>query len=354
MKEEELINSSVLNKDFVATVQEFKDFMIRVEDKIKEFERETKILTQDKQIKFIDSQAEIFKKIDVFFNRLCDIAKDLSRTEASGHKTFMQKEILHYFMRDSMPLNKQIYTKPLGYAGDYVVMNYLYENGYPGDDTYSKFIDRYTLSVSPARAHIYRRPYFGGAILDVIEKNIHLDEIKIASIACGPAIELLDVLKEHNIPENVKFFCIDGEKKAIDQIQANLREIEAEKRKKFSVDFLNENILQMIRKKVVVNKLKDQSFIYCGGFLDYLSDKVSFMLVKYLFGLLREGGTLVLVNMYKEDPSRVYLEMLGEWYLKHRDEREMMRMAEGLSAAKEVKIDFDPETKTNIYLIIRK
>jgi cyclopropane fatty-acyl-phospholipid synthase-like methyltransferase len=92
--------------------------------------------------------------------------------------------------------------------------------------------------------------------------------------------------------------------------------------------------------------------IYSAGFLGYLTDRTTERLIGYLYGLLKVGGTLILVNIFKDHPSKIYLELIGEWFLNHRDENEMMSFGDALEGAKK-EIWFDP-TRTNIYLIIKK
>ncbi|MCP4653485.1 MAG: class I SAM-dependent methyltransferase [Candidatus Omnitrophica bacterium] len=347
------LETDILNQDFISIVEEFRDFMSQLEEDCLTFDKQNLTSTKAQQIEFVKAKKDTYKTIDLFFYKLWLIAKNFTKTEFLQHQKFIQQELLDFFMQEAMPLNHRIYTKPLGYPGDYLMMNYYYEDGYSGVTAYAKLLDKYTLSIPIARAHIQRRDILKNKILDVLEKRKEQSTSKIASFACGPAIEMLDVLKEGGIPANAKFLCVDGEQGAIDQIKNNVSGIEEENKQRIDISFMTENVLQMVRKKIVTPELVGQDFIYCAGFFDYLADRTLVRFVRYIFDLLKPGGIFVGANIYKEHFCQVYLEMLGEWYLVHRDEESMKGIARDLGAS-EVSINFDPETKTNIFLTIKK
>lgn len=347
------IEYTMLNKEFTAITKEFKNFMVGVEAKCVEFDKKYPEATYEEQINFIESQKAIFKQMSDFYYKLQLIAKDFWRAEYLNHQSYLQSELLQYFLRDTMPLNKQMYTKPLGYAGDYIVVNYFFEDGYPGEDTYSKLICRYTLTTPLTRAHIYRRTYFRNYIRKITSTNDSTEEVKISSFACGPAVEMLDILLENKRIDNVKFFCIDAEKGVIEQISRNVKEIEKKTNKSFNVHLFQESIFHLVSRSIIYPDWQNQNFIYCAGFFDYLSERPARRVLAYLYRLLKNDGVLVIVNVYKEHPCKISLEMMAEWHLRCRDEREMFKLTEGISDIRQKTIDFDP-TGTNIYLILKK
>lgn len=342
-----------LNAEFVSTTLVLRDIMAGTEAKCKDFEKKAKVVTFNKQTVFIDSLISIYRKMDECFRQLWMIAKGLSHKKLDEHKKYFQNKVLSYFVRETTPLNHRIYHKPLGYGGDYIVMNYLYEDGYPGDDTYSKFVDRYTLYLPEARAHIFRRQYFKKLIAETIEMKRNNKDIKIASIASGPAVEMLDVVNDYEVPGNTYFFAIDGEPLALEQIKKKLKTIEEKKRKTFSFNIYHQNVVNMVRRNSELEGLDNLDIAYSAGFFDYLSNRTCSMLINYMYKRLKKGGIFIGVNIFQDHPCRLGMEMVGEWYLNHRDEKCMLSLAKDITDAEYIKIDFDP-TKTNIYLIIRK
>lgn len=347
------IEYDMLNKEFVAITKVFKGFMVKVESKCVEFDKKYPEATHEEQIKFIESQKTVFEQISDFYYKLWLIAKDFWRAEYLNHQKYLQGELLKYFLRDTMPLNKQMYTKPLGYPGDYIVVNYFFEDGYPGEDTYSKLICRYSLTIPLARAHIYRRTYFREYIRKIISNKDSAKEVKISSFACGPAVEMMDVLSENKSIDNVKFFCIDSEKGAIKQMRKKVKKIEKETNKSLNVYFFQESIFHLVSKGIVYQDWRNQDFIYCAGFFDYVSERSAHRVVAYLYELLKKDGVLVIVNAYKEHPCKISMEMMAEWHLKCRDEEGMLKIIENIPDIRQKTIEFDP-TGTNIYLVLQK
>ena len=52
------------------------------------------------------------------------------------------------------------------------------------------------------------------------------------------------------------------------------------------------------------------------------------------------------------DSHRAYTELLGEWFVNHRSEEDMKRIADGLGSAYSYRIEFEPITQKNIFLTI--
>ena len=340
-----------LNQEFVSETQRIKEYLIGVKKKFLEFDKNNP--SEQAQIEFIEkNKKEIFECLTNHFNITWGLINNFLKKEFLTHQKFYQKE-LHPLLK-TPPLNERIYEKPLGYAGDFITTNYFYEDDYPGNSTYEKLINRYTLSIPITRAHINRRKYFKKLILETIEKNRKSKEIRISSFACGSAIEFLDILKEDKASHNLIFTGIDAEPLVIQYIQQNIREIRENKRKKCNVVLIHENILNLIRKKKQINGLLNQKLIYCSGFLDYLSDATASRTIEYLFNLLIDDGVLVLVNVSAENPLRSYYEVLGEWHLHYRSADQMLKLANRINNAKDIYVDFEPETKMNLFLILKK
>ena len=62
------------------------------------------------------------------------IAKDLDPESVSVHSAFVQRELHPLIMRS--PFMHRVYTKPLGYAGDYEMVNMMLRDPYEGPNIY--------------------------------------------------------------------------------------------------------------------------------------------------------------------------------------------------------------------------
>jgi len=69
-------------------------------------------------------------------------------------------------------------------------------------------------------------------------------------------------------------------------------------------------------------------FIWAAGLFDYLNDKAFVKLLKRFKEWQKSGGEIVIGN-YNEahNPSRDYMEILGDWHLIHRTEHQLLQLA---------------------------
>lgn len=349
---ERSITESQLNSEFVEISGQCREFLNKIEDYCERFDRHNP--TDKMKTLFVKNEKdEVFIKLNLYANKLQNIANTFSDEEYKRHIEYLRKEIIPYFIRECAILNKQIYDKPLGYAGDFIIANYFYEDGYPGSSSYGKLMDRYTLETPVARAHINRKKYFYKLILETIKRNQEMDT-KISSYACGPAIEILDVIRSYIPINTVIFNCIDGEPLSLRQIENDLSRINKEVINNYQVNIINENILKFVKQKKNPHSLTDQHLIYAAGFLDYMPHNISKIIINHLYSLLRKGGRLVIVNISSENPIRVFLESFGEWYLYHRNSDQLLELTEDISDAENIYVEPEPETKMNLFLNILK
>lgn len=342
------LKDATLNSAFIKETQKIVSFLNNVKAKFDYFDQSSPALGE--QIAYIEeNKKNIFEVIDKHFDAIWQIFEMLSAREYRVHQLFYQKEVLGFF--HTPPLNKRIYDKPLGYDGDFIMMEYYYENGYHGRTTFEKLMHRYTLNIPVATATTERFDYIYRWMAEIIEKNE--GEVKITSLGCGPAIEVVNYIKNNLVKNRVIFNLLDAEPKAIDHIVHKLMDFDLSARK-FKVNFLNFDILKLIKASKKDQSLHRQDLIYAAGLFDYLNDKIATRLVEVAFNLLNDGGRLIISNFSKDSPHKAYLEMLGEWKLIYRDESDMMRLCSMLAGAKSKSVLKDKETGINFYLIVNK
>ncbi|GAI42924.1 unnamed protein product, partial [marine sediment metagenome] len=242
--------------------------------------------------------------------------------------------------------------KPLGYAGDYVMMNYIYEDGYEGDTTYDKLLHRYVLSLPVTLANRNRKYYFKKRILSTIKKT---NNAKIASVACGPAREIIEVLTELSSSIKCTFTLVDSEKLALEFIKDKIRTLNnAVKSNNVAINYVHRDVLELMRESRMKEVINDQDLIYAAGLVDYIKDRLAAKIVEILYGCLKKGGVLIIGNVHSDNPSRACMEMLGEWVVIHRDEEGMMNLVKNIAGATKIQTEREPTTGMNVFLIIEK
>jgi len=349
-----LANYKSLDEEFVSLTKEFEQYIQGVKNRFDEFEKMNSI--PQKQVDFIElNKKDIFPKLDAYFEKIWQIVKDFKTDKYIVHQSYFQQK-LHPLFEENIEINKHILRKPLGYPGDYIMMNFIYDyNGshnYLGTSAYEKFINNYTCNIPISNSNIKRKDFLKRKILETIEGK---ETSKIVSVACGPARELIELLKEQRITKLALFKCLDFEKKALNYISTEIDKIEQEKKRFLSIDYLCRDITSIIRDKKLKEELRNSDLIYAFGIFDYLSERMASRLTKELFELLRKGGALVICNVSLENSShRAYYELLGEWNMVYRAKEEMMSWLTGIAKIKEIKFEKPGNGNSYLFLTIKK
>lgn len=339
----------IYNKEFIEETQRFESLLAGIKQRFDLFDKANH--GQSEQIAFIEeNRAEIFGELNDHFAKIWEIAQDFSKEELQRHQRYYQKALVP--LLEVSPYNKRVYDKPLGYAGDYVMMLYLYEDRYEGDSTYAKLIHRYSLSLPAARANHNRKDFYKKHINDILAKA---DAPRIASVACGPAVEIIEALNENDKAKDAIFTCIDFEQLALNYIKEQVLLMEQKKATNFYISYLKANIHNLLRYDQLEALLDDQDLIYSSGLIDYCGDKIAAKLLEVLYKKLNPGGCLIVGNVSSEAQHRAYTELLGEWYINYRNEDDMIGLTGRIKdEGKKVEIRHEEETKMNIFLIISK
>src|SRR6202007_1419306 len=91
---------------------------------------------------------------------------------------------------------------------------------------------------------------------------------------------------------------------------------------------------------------------WAAGLFDYFSDRLFVRVVKRLLHAVRDGGELVIGNFGPDNPSRTYMEVLGQWHLQHRSASRLSALATQAGVPPEsVRVECEPEG-VNLFLRI--
>ena len=272
------------------------------------------------------------------------------------HKEFFQKRLSQFLLKSK--LFNRAFEKPLGYAGDYEMMNIIYRNDFEGDDVFSQVMNKIDCEGSGATAVRNRRSYLYDKIMKTMEEGMYTGEgaLKVMSVACGPAMEVYDVLvslKGKKLSREVEFIGIDQDRNALNDASSRIDPL-CKDRNDFKVKLLEDNIKRLIVGKEVNNEMyKGINLIYSAGLFDYLSERASMRLVNRLYNFLAPGGFLIIGNFGSYNPQRFIMEYGAEWYLFHRSEEDLKALASGVPEDASIEVEREPEG-INLFLNIRK
>jgi len=312
-----------LKKRFREIVAEFKNYVMKFKTYCDETDRLRSVANPIKLSK--DEYGQACRTFDYYYASLWQIIELYDKKRYEETKLFCQNE-LNPLIVDQVEINRYIFEKPLGYAGDFMMMNYIYDyyngNHYLGESTYERFINRYTCSIPISSSNIQRKKYFQGKILDVLSRK---KEARMLSVGCGSAREWVELVSGGKITKPVYLTLVDMDERAIQHIKAAFAMIEPGKKEHLHINYMNLNIIALVKNKELYNELYGQDLVYASGLCDYLSPQIAKRLVIQLFGLVREDGRFILCNASEEHMThRAYYEILGDWKMYHRKKDEML------------------------------
>lgn len=289
---------------------------------------------------------------DYFILRMNEIVRHLTPHEHRLHRNYFQNN-LHPFLLLS-PFVKRAYSKPLGYPGDYEMMNMLYGDHDEGESLFGRLMNRYCCQVTAARSVMKRAPYILEKIGHTIDRvSHHKESVSLTSIGCGPAMEIQELIKVNPMSDPCRVTLIDTEQEALRHCREKIRGLKEATQSRISVYFLNKSIHQLILDPYMLNQLAGQDLIYAMGLFDYLPAPVAKRLLQKLYRLLSDKGELIIGNIDTSCDSRYFMEYAAEWYLLYRTPEEMIRLAEGIPTPVKTFVEKD-ETGAQLYLILSK
>ena len=235
---------------------------------------------------------------------------------------------------------RRVFEKPLGYAGDYLMMEMAYRREPlpgPGPHRFSKILDDWFLNVPSARAVRNRHDYLVRTLKEMVGSGAR----RIASLASGPCREVRTFLAGSRRSHPLEFIFVDFEDEALDYARTCLTK---RPHKNFSCQFVNQNILNIIVGRRVPG-LKDCDLVYTTGFTDYLPDELLLRLLHAAHDALRPGGTLLIGQFAELDvhPDRCGLEWVTDWNLIYRTPENLRGLLMRTPFGNRVRIESEPE-----------
>ena len=279
------------------------------------------------------------------------IAKDLDPESVSVHSAFVQRELHPLIMRS--PFMHRVYTKPLGYAGDYEMVNMMLRDPYEGPNIYYKIVNKLFLMEGPSVAHKNRVKIMHcklEALVDQAKRDGKT--IKIFNLGCGPAVEVQRLLNTRVLDERTEITLMDFNDQTLGYTKSLLDKIGKNNNSFPKITYEQQSVDQILRQsaRLTAEESNKYDFIYCAGLFDYFSDRACSRVLKLFYKLVKPGGEVLSTNVHSDNPAIAAMEYLVEWYLVYRDEQQMLDLVSDIPGKKV----YGDETGLNIFLEFSK
>ncbi|MFS4492942.1 methyltransferase domain-containing protein [Maribacter sp. 2308TA10-17] len=203
------------------------------------------------------------------------------------------------------------FLKPNGYPGDYLFLDRIYINHISDIPEY-RIWDTYVQQNGAPDAVRNRKEYFKHWVKS---KAGFGKDISLLNVVSGSGRELSELYACTLNCKNVKTTCVEIDDEAI-QFSRELNKDHLD-----HIEYVNSNIFRFKTDNT-------HDLIWSAGLFDYLDDRAFVFLLKRFRGWLKKGGEIIVGN-YNEahNPSRDYMEILGDWHLVHRTEKQLLKLA---------------------------
>ena len=224
---------------------------------------------------------------------------------------------------------RRSYEKPLGYPGDFEIMNQVYAWQREGGSLFDQLLHRLGLEVAEciATRSVMVRQAVAELCLRRGERIAH-----VANIGCGPAREVVDYLQMRALPCPIHFTLLDQDHAALTQAYQQTYSEVIRHKGRAGVTLLHTSFSQLLKAGELFGALPPQDLIYSVGLVDYLAPKRAKALMASLYDRLAPNGTLIVANMFATNTGNLWpMEFLCDWPIIYRSEADMLDLAAGLN-----------------------
>ena len=263
-----------------------------------------------------------------FFEKFENVLRDTEPELLSAHQNFARRQ-LHPLLMCS-PFLHRCFTKPLGYAGDYEMVNMMLREPLEGGSLYAKIINLWFVQQPPAEAHRNRIQRLVRQLQDTTARAAHAGrKTKIPNIGCGPAHEVQQFLRESHLADRAHFTLIDFNEETLTHCESAVNEAKSKGGRNTQFKFEKKSVQQIVREAARrdATDLNEQfDLVYCAGLFDYLGDAFCQQLTDIFYGWLAPGGKLVTTNVDDYNPRRLTMNHIMEWPLIYRNSADLLAL----------------------------
>lgn len=296
----------------------------------------------------------VYAYLDRIMKDFSKLVCDFDEEQHAYHREYFQKQLGNLIWQ--APFVKRCYLKPLGYAGDYEMMDMIYRDPSEGDTLFAKLLNKYyCYHIPPAQASRNRIPYLLKKIEQTVERKVHeRKKARILSIACGPANEVVEFMRIHEASNQAEVDLVDIEPEALYFSQERILGTKAESQRNTRVNIYYLPLQQLLKENFKLNQFDSYDLIYSAGLFEYLSDDVSKRTITTLYKLLNKDGMLIIGNFGPGNDFTWGLEYGAEWYLIYRTQAELIKLAQDAVGAMSLVRCEEDSTKINNFLVVRR
>ena len=346
-----------ISPEFKAVVSDMQTILQDLQLWLDQVESEINILPAHERKRTERYLLEEFGKLfvpafDMLHERLEAISAKVASDLRPAHRVYVQRQ-LHPLMLCS-PFGHRAYSKPLGYAGDYEMVNMIALDPYQGPTLFAKIVNLWFLSQWPSKAHRNRLTYLQKLLeTETLRVCRERRKARIFNFACGPALEIQRFLSDFEFSEGAELTLTDFNQETLDHLQKLTSAVKARKGVHTTLHFQRKSVNQLMKDSARPGKNPQYDVVYCAGLFDYLPDSTCARMMDIFYDWLAPDGLLAVTNVVDDRPFRQMLEFVLDWHLIYRDVKDSHLIFPDSIPQDARSVKKDP-TGVNIFLEARK
>lgn len=221
-------------------------------------------------------------------------------------------------------LQRHARFKPRGYAGDFEMFEKIC-TGYQCADPLGAAFDRFFQSQAAPEAVRRRTVMLGDAVVQRV-RACDADPLHVVTVGSGPALDIRRACTVLDADERrrLQVTLLDLDPTALDRARSQLHPFLADRQ----LRCVRENLSRLSKPGRGSAALAGADWLACPGLFDYLDDAAAAAMLTLFWQALRPGGRAWVFNFAPHNPSRAYMEWIGNWYLTYRTADQMRAVAQ--------------------------
>ena len=312
-----------IRRDYQVVVNELRAYLSDVARWVEQVDLSESLPRVDGKLRedvFYELAAPLVGKTKFYLDLLEGEVSQVNAEFAPAHRSFAQTALHPLLLR--APFVFRTYTKPLGYAGDYQMVNQILDDPRQGPNTYFQMVNTAFLQNVLAEAHRNRIDILVDFLTRLADSARQAGRpFRILNVGCGPAVEIQRFLQTYPHPEWLSFELVDFSEETLAWTRAKLSSIVKQTGKPVAINYVQDSVHKLLKRRTdpASDSAREFDAVYCAGLFDYLSDKVCSRLMLHFAARTNHGGTLLVTNVHSNNSNKFFMEHLLEWYLIYRD-----------------------------------
>lgn len=300
-------------------------------------------------------ESQMVREINEWMARFDDVSEQVVEDLRPTHRAYARRQIHPLVM--CSPFVYRTFHKPLGYAGDYEMVNMILHDPWQGTSMFAKLVNVVFLQNPPAEAHRHRVHILHRHLIEETQRVAGQGRrLRALNLGCGPAKEVQNFMIEDAISDQADLRLLDFNEETLAFAGQNLESLRKAHHRQTGLTFELKSVNQLLKDALRAHTPASEGgydYIYCAGLFDYVSDRVCKRLTELFYDMLAPGGKLLTTNVDASKPFRHSMDYLLEWHIIYRNREQMTRLAPDNVTPPQCTISTDP-TGVNLFLEIRK